>query len=474
MSNNSFFSFKNINFYSLCKDLLHGWWIIFIAGCVGLMITYTAIRESYEPEYTSTGIYIVTPKQSTGYVYTNKRFAESVVNVFQNLMDTDIMKKRLVQQMHKIRVNETIAVELIPETNLMKITSTSQDPITAFETIGTIMDNYDELSEYLNSDAVFDTLKAPVVPTHSDNALMPRNKSVKVGMISAFLMALLLAMISIFRKTIKTEAAIEERLDTVLLGMVYHENKNRTIRAKIVQTVKALLITSPIISTRFIDSINNIRIKMEYERERHTRRNVFLITSVCENEGKSTMALNVALSLVKEGKKVIIIDADMRKPAMYKMLSIPKERVTDVMRLLKGECGLDEVMYTEPSMGIRMVMSTKGHANTHEYIRSGAMRELVNKCSEMADYVIVDTPPMALVSDAEALLDRVDFAILVIRQDFSYERDILNSINLINDSKAKMLGCVLNDYRELGVNKKYSTDMFHQVEGKAVEIYGGE
>lgn len=114
---------------------------------------------------------------------------------------------------------------------------------------------------------------------------------------------LFLSAVSIMRRTIKTEAAVEEQLETTLLGTIYHENKNRTVKAKIVQSVKALLITSPIITTKFIESFNNIRIKIEYEHERRNEKNTVLVSSVCENEGKSTVALNIALSLAKEGKK---------------------------------------------------------------------------------------------------------------------------------------------------------------------------
>lgn len=256
-----------------------------------------------------------------------------------------------------------------------------------------------------------------------------------------------------------------------MIGTIYHENKNRTIKAKITQRVKALLITSPIMSAKFIEAINNIRIRMEYEHEHHLKRNVFMISSVCENEGKSTIALNVALSLAKEGKRVIIIDADMRKPAMYKMLDINKKEVTDMIKLLQGECGLDEAIYKEENLGIELIMSTKGHSNTHEFIKSGAMKDLINKCSMLADYVIIDTPPMALVSDAEALLDRVDFVALVVRQDYAYEKDIRNSINIMNDSDAKMLGCILNDYKVFGVNSKRHSYGYAQQSGKAVEIY---
>lgn len=473
MSNNRIINLRNIDIYSLLKDLMRNLWVIILVGCIGVMGTYTHIKSSYVPQYTSSAIYVVTPRQSTGYVYTNKRFAESVITIFQNLMNADIMKNRIKEELHLQSLDAVMNVELITETNLMKITVTSNNPIESFQIIGAIMNNYNSLSEYLNSDAVFDVLKTPVVASYPDNALTPQNKSLEMGIIFAFLAALVIVASNILRKTIRTEAAIENLLGTTLLGTIYHEKKNRTIKAKIVQSVKALLISSPIMSAKFIESINNIRIKMEYEHERRPEKNVFLFTSVCENEGKSTVSLNVALSLAKEGRRVIIIDADMRKPAIHKMLDLNKKDVTDMIKLLQGECGLDEAIYKEKNLGIELIMSTKGHSNTHEFVKSGAMKDLINKCSMLADYVIIDTPPMALVSDTEALLDRVDFASLVIRQDFAYEKDIINCINIMNDSDAKMLGCILNDYKVLGVNsKKHSYGEYAQNTGKAVEVYG--
>ena len=467
---------RNIELFSVIRDLSRRIWIILIAGFVGVMITFSVMRENYVPTYTSSAIYVVSPSQSSGYVMTNKRMAESVVTVFQNLLDTDIMNTRIMRDLNKSELTSTKTVELIEETNLMKITVSSQDPIESFETIKAIMNNYYDLSDYLNSDAVFDELRAPVVATQPDNAFTPRTRSLQVGGICALITLIILIIISIFRKTIKTENAVEDNLETTLVGTVYHEEKNRTIKAKVVQSVKTLLITSPIITVKFIESINNIRMKIEYVRDREPSKNTFMITSVCENEGKSTVSLNVALSLAKEGKKVILIDADMRKPAIYKMLDIPKSKVTDMVRLLQGKCGLDEVVYKDLDMNIDMIMSNQGHSRTHEYVKSGAMKDLIKKCSMLADYVIIDTPPMALVSDAEALLDRVDYAMIVIRQDFSYERDINNCITIIEDSPCEFMGCVLNDYKVFRVNSKehaygYGYGYGNNKEEKVVEIY---
>ena len=462
------FNIRNINLYSLFKDLVSGIWIVIMVAIIGMMITHAYIKASFVPEYTSSAIYVVTPKQSTGYVYTNKRFVDSVITVFRSLLNSDIMQTRIRKDLHQNELAARMEVKLIEETNLMKVSVTTSDPISSFKAIGSIMNNYSELSEYLTSDAVFDQLEAPTVPTHSDNFLTPRRKSVQVGIISGLCVLLLLAAKSILRRTIKSEAAVEDQLETTLLGTIYHENKNRTVKAKIVQSVKALLISSPIISSKFIDAISNIRVRIEYEHERRPERNVVLISSVCENEGKSTIALNIALSMAKEGKKVIIIDADMRKPAMCKMLGIKKSKIVDMIKLLQGECGLDEVMYHD-ELGIDLVMSVKSHSSTYELAKSGAMKDLIRKCSKLADYVIIDTPPMSMVSDTEALLDIIDYAILVIRQDFSYEKDITNCINIMNDANCKFLGCILNDYKTFTLNNR--NILKNSEDERAVEIY---
>lgn len=466
--NRKILNLRNIDLFSLLKDLVRNWWIILMVASMGVMISHAYISASYVPEYTSMGIYVVTPKQSTGYVYSNKQFAASVVTVFQNLMNSDIMNNKIKKDLHVSSLDASMNISLIEETNLMKVTVTSKDPILSFKAIDSIMNNYVDLSEYLTSDAVFELLEAPVVATHADNSLMPRKKSLMVGVVCGMITLLILSAISVMRKTIKTEAAVEEQLETTLLGTIYHEKKNKTVKSKIVQGVKALLITSPVMSPKFIEAFNNIRIKIEYEHDRHPEKNIVLVSSVCENEGKSTVALNLALSLAKEGKKVIVIDADMRKPAMYKMLDIPKNKVTDMIKLLQGECGLDEVMYHD-RFGVDLVMPTKGHASTYELMKSGAMKDLIRKCSKMADYVIIDTPPMSMVSDTEAIVDWADFSMLVIRQDYSYEKDIIDSINVMNDSNSKFLGCVLNDYKVIRVKDKNS--MFKILEEREVEVY---
>ncbi len=469
-------NFQNINLYSIVRDVIKRIWIVLMVGCIGIMVSFTFLKKAYQPTYTSSAIYVINPSQSTGYVQGNKMVAESVVDAFNSLVTSDIMGRKISRKLKQLDFPTTEKeATLIEQTNLMKFTVTANDPMEAFQTISAVMENYYELSDYLNSDAVFDVIREPTIAKNPNNAFTPRIRSLEIGGVCAFITLLVLILISMMRKTVKTEKVVEEMLGAKLLGTIYHEEKNRTIKAKVVQSVKSLLITSPIITNKFIESINDIRTKIEYEKSRNPSKNAFMVTSVCENEGKSTVALNVALSLAKEGKQVILIDADMRKPATFKMLDIPKKQITDMSNLLLGKIGLDEAIYKGKDIPIDIIMSNKGHSRTNEYINSDAMLDLIKKCKTLADYVIIDTPPMALVSDTEALLDRVDYSILVVRQDFSYTSDVLNCVGMIEDSNAELLGCVLNDYKVFRVNSKRHSQGYGYGNansgGKVVEIY---
>ena len=461
MNRKDFIDLKNIDAYSVVRDLLHSWWVILLAGMIGVMASYTVIRESYEPMYQSSAIYAITPKQSTGYKRTDKIVAQYAISAFKELIDQEIMKKRIISNLGRTECDAKIAAELLEETNIMTLTVISNDPMDSFMIIRYVMENYYDLSQYLNQDAVFEVLSEAKIPTYPINEMAPRNRAIKIGLGSMLGMALLLSLFSLLRMTIKTEYVFENKLEVQLYGSIEHEKKNRTFKSKIARQMKSILITNPVVSFKFIESINNIRVKMEFEHERHEHKNVFMVTSALENEGKSTVAINMALSLVKEGKKVIVLDADLRKPAMYKILDINPDSIKDYVNLLQGTLALEDAIYEDETSGISLLMASKGHSSTYEFVKSPAMRELIKTLSMMADYVIVDTPPMIMVSDAEAMADMVDFTILVVKQDFSFEGDITSCINVLNNANSKFLGCIFNDYHVLSpINQRKSYGIY--------------
>ena len=179
------FNIQNINLPILLRDILRNLWIIVLVGAIGFMVTYTFIKGSYKAEYTSSAIYVVAQRQNTSIAGTNQKFAENVVNLIQNLANSELMRKRVKEDVHRTAFDASVTAEQIPGTNLMRLSVTSGSPVDAFNMIGAIMDNYAELSDYLISNAVFEPMRAPVISTFPDNALTPRKKSVVAGMAAA-------------------------------------------------------------------------------------------------------------------------------------------------------------------------------------------------------------------------------------------------------------------------------------------------
>ena len=134
-------------------------------------------------------------------------------------------------------------------------------------------------------------------------------------------MGAFLVFMSVMRGTIKTEAAAVRRLKGTKLALVGHEVKNRTFRARLRNKNKAILITNPITTFGYVETFRKLAFRVQAEMKKNGQK-VLLISSVEENEGKSTIASNIALAMAQTGKKVLLVDMDLRRPAIYKIFDI--------------------------------------------------------------------------------------------------------------------------------------------------------
>jgi len=182
---------------------------------------------------------------------------------------------------------------------------------------------------------------------------------------------------------------------------------------------------------------------------------VIVITSSNPAEGKSTVAGNLALSLSKGDKKVILIDCDLRKPALHKRFK------------LSNTTGLSEIILekeTNVIVGQRynenLIVITGGTIppNPSEMLGSKYMSNLIEALRELYDYVILDTPPIQLVTDAQILSAKADGTILVVRAEETKKSSVHNAIDLLRKVNANIIGIVLNgvDIKESNNNYYYS------------------
>ena len=168
-----------------------------------------------------------------------------------------------------------------------------------------------------------------------------------------------------------------------------------------------------------------------------------IITSASPAEGKTTTCLNLAIAFAQTDAKVLVIDADLRKPRIYRHLSI--ERENGLSDVLCGMCDVDTAIKHCEKQNIDCITSGQIPPNPAELLSSAEMGELLDKLGERYDYIFIDTPPVTVVTEAAAMAKFGSGVILVVRQNNTIHESIKRARNSLLLTNAKILGFVLND-----------------------------
>ena len=180
-----------------------------------------------------------------------------------------------------------------------------------------------------------------------------------------------------------------------------------------------------------------------------------VITSAFPGEGKTSVSVNLAytIALNSPESKVLIIDADMRSPRVIELLGLNDKKRHGLSEYLAG---IDDspVFIDSVHENLKVLLSGAQNANTPGLISSSRMKSLMQYCNNEFDYIIIDTPPVNIVSDAILLNDYVNGYILVCRADYSDINSFSDAIDNLTKAGAKILGTVLSSYNAKS-SKKY-------------------
>ena len=185
------------------------------------------------------------------------------------------------------------------------------------------------------------------------------------------------------------------------------------------------------------------------------------MTSSLRGEGKSTTAINLAYSMAQSGKRVLLIDADMRLPSVGSRLAL--EQAPGLSNLLANLCSPEEAL-RETSYFSNWYVMPSGDIppNPSELLGSARMEELLDKLSRSFDFIILDLPPIGIVSDALAVSTITDGLLVVVRQNYSNRKALGDCMYQIERFNVKFLGFVMTGvsggegaYKQYGRYNKY-------------------
>ena len=168
------------------------------------------------------------------------------------------------------------------------------------------------------------------------------------------------------------------------------------------------------------------------------------MTSVSENEGKSTVAANLAISLADQGKKAILIDGDIRRPSQFLIFNQKETEQKELGEFLKGSGHLSDILITGERPRLFFLGGRNCYSSSTELLYSERLPILLEACRKSADYVIIDTPPAGLLGDAQVWAQYADAVLMVVRQNYMLAEDVNDILDDFRDGHAKILGVVLN------------------------------
>ena len=436
-----------VNLHSLVRSLLKNIWVAVLICLSAVMFISSFAKYTYSPQYTSSATFMVSAKDHSN-AYNSLTTTQNMASVFAEVFQSNVLLEKIQEQMGENAFDGIINTQTVPETNLLIISVTSKSPEMSFSGLKLIVENYPSISDYLFANAQLEVIKDPVVPIVPSNPLDYQEQLPLIMLEVAAACIVVMALLCAFRDTVQTPKAARRKVDARLLRTIHHEQRNKTLKSKFRKKNVAPLINSPLISKQFIEDNMSLCSAVEYHM-RKRQQQVVLVTSAGENEGKSTVAVNLALSIAAKGKRVLLLDCDFRKPSLHKILEQPIPKgcaFTDY--LLNDTDDAAPCLASLEKHGLIVGFSIANHKQVGALINNGKLHGILQEMRKSVDYIILDTPPMLAAADTEAIAKLADAAVMVVRTDFMHTAAVNDCLDNLRKSVDDVIGMVLNNYHK--------------------------
>ena len=444
------------NFYTAAKRLI--WFAIIFAIGAGAYKYYKTNR-SYSPVYSSSVVFSVHASYATTTdiiarsSWLDSNAAEMLSKTFPYIIRSE--NTRMLLQLELGRpVNGSLTAIATADAALFTMTATSSRAQDAFDLMKAAITIYPQAaSNVLGDTQIFIINEPQSPPTKPVNYNHAMSSGMKAAIPVFLLGVLAIFLLSLTRKTVHSAEDLRKLVSLKCLAYVPSVRMKKHSN----QSHLALTITNPRVISTFNESIRNLRIKVQkilWDKDQQ----ILLVTSTLPHEGKTTVATNLALSLAQEGKKVILIDGDLRKQSLKDTLGIsePSDGLPD---LLSGT-GDNFRLLTVPNSTLLLLSGDKTVDQPQPLIDTPRMKQVLDILRKRMDYIIIDSPPSGIMSDAATLAKYADATLYIVRQDMASTLQISTSIQALSSNDINLIGCVLNQTQagttRYGYGSKYS------------------
>ncbi|MBQ8720313.1 MAG: polysaccharide biosynthesis tyrosine autokinase [Clostridia bacterium] len=466
---------KEISFEFLWSVLKKG--IVWIAVVSVLLAAFAGLFTHFfmHETYSATSGYFVN-NSSAGADYTSSALTGAATQIATDCLtlvkSTEIVKHAVeVGELDKLLdCTKSEAIEIVkkmtnsykPDVNagIFYVTVSNADATVAFKVSVAMQDAVvtcvgDEIFSNFGNEQN-DFLHVIQSVDNSDDVLTS-TPSVVTNALIAFIVGAVLTYVVLFVKTIldktvRDESTIKENFAYPVLSSVPSWNPGKNSSRKQLNLMKknsedALRVyNNQVLSSEtpfaITEAFNNLRTAVSYSVSAD-KSSVFAVTSEFAGAGKSVISTNLAIAFSDLGKRVLLVEGDMRRPTFDKIFGVKAER--GFVDLLTDSQSTVEDCSIKYNDNLTIIQAGYCAPNPSTLLSSTRMQELVAAWRDEYDIVIIDTPPVTSVADARIISDLVTGYIIVARSNYSDVREIKNAISLLSDVQGQILGFVVND-----------------------------
>ncbi|MBQ8002754.1 MAG: polysaccharide biosynthesis tyrosine autokinase [Clostridia bacterium] len=453
---------SGIEIMILLRCVLDKWKAILACGLICALIGVIFAAVTYVPSYTSTISYVINSKSSTNDSTLNPNdfvVAEYLANTYSYVIKShDFIQRIKAETGIDEDIKKFISSTLVESSSIMKVVVRSEDADKTYKIASAISLYLPEKAKETVHSASLDALESPLPPVIPD----ANNNIFKMGALGLILGALLAAavvvVLQLLKKTVMTPNVLTDKIDISLIGSVPHVDINKKKGKNAAH--EPMLVTNKKTGFVFSETYKSMRTKIE----RFSKKNnckAILVTSAMENEGKTTVGANIAISLAQNGNKVLMLDCDLRKPAVATVVDAKDMVRIPAIDVISGKADVKDAIVNVKKYNIDIIGGLKAVGNSSEILSTQGLKKVIDILRENYDYIIVDTPPSQLFTDAAIISEYTDAGILVVRQNSANLDDVISVVNDISQSNAEIIGFVFNNVSDTsilpgGYSKKYN------------------
>lgn len=407
-----------------------------VGGILGGIISYSI----YTPQYTVTQAFTIKLTEHPG-ANTATLSDNQLSKTIPSLLSSDTFVEYMKPYMQSSGVTGHFIVASLEYSNIFYLTVVSDNNNSCIKIIDNIQSHYGELARGVIGESEMKFMAPPAysnLPSNAPNYTL----GVVLGALSVLIISAAALIIKArFTNTVTSSKDIESEINAPCLStihQIYHKRRSGESKE---ERRKIPLVLSENTDLEFKQEISTLSTNLDKICKRKGFRSI-LITSTASGEGKSSVSLNLACDLADKGKRVIILDCDLRTPCIAENLDIANTPI-QLSEAIMNDYYSDCIVKTDIN-NLYFAGNLDSDSRAFESMASKSFKNLVEELKKKFDYVIIDSPPSGFLGDAIEIGEIVDGFIYVISHNCISKSYILRSLSSFDEAKCEMLGFVIN------------------------------